>query len=346
MKPGFMLLQLLLVTAVAGILFTGLIVTISNIARVQRNLNGIVGVSVRAATLNDHLERDLMGVFLPVQVDQTTTDTAKQNKDADQDAKQEKEGKDKNDTKGVQEDSQDSDDKEMQPVMRIDKPFYAESEDGRLSLLTFITANPRAVYVGTKVGTIKPRLARVVYRIDPDATRPGLFIIKRQESPELNFTEYDLTKGTIPAFEMIDEVYSVRINFLYSLVPTSTDPKQEKPEKKEYKAVSQWPLKKEESKESEDVQLPVVPDFVEVTLAVRTWGKDRETFMIEVPVGALVLLERPKERKEFIRVTQKPGGKQALIMPQRSPQQIVSQQDSGSTGQFFSKRWTAASGKK
>ncbi len=66
--------------------------------------------------------------------------------------------------------------------------FMAKHKENNFDMLTCITNNPIAVY-----DTVKPRVARVVYRLVADKEREGTFRLLRQESSQLDLKAFEKT---------------------------------------------------------------------------------------------------------------------------------------------------------
>ena len=219
MKKGFTLIEIMIGMVIAGILSAGLLTTITQVADVQQTIAGITSIYGRLAIFQQQIERDLMGAFVPMQYDVLPTQTGQKAS-------------------------------EHKPLEKI---FYAESKGkgGRLDYLTFITTNPLETYFGIKDVKLKPRIARVVYRLIPDPNNKLWYLLQRQEgTSDLSFGKYGKdAQGDFRAFTMIDGIRDISVQFI------SIEQKEDKESKKvtyTYKRQPNWDSKPDEPKKEAD----------------------------------------------------------------------------------------------
>ncbi len=248
MKKGFALLEVMIASLIAALISTSLLITIAQVTRLQETVNTITSVYGRLAILQNQMERDIMGAFVPTQVDliQTTTE------------------------------------RKGEPAKPIDKVFYGKLAGGRLDLLTCITSNPLQIYFGIKDRKLKPRIARVLYRLEPDKGRKNSFVLTRQEGRPLAFNLYkEDAQGSMRAYEMIGGIQSLSVQYI------SVEQKKTSEGKTQliYKKQNSWDSQKPQAdpkKRKEPVRLP---NFIELQVAL--WDstyKSARSFTLILPI--------------------------------------------------------------
>jgi type II secretory pathway pseudopilin PulG len=278
MKRGFVLIEVLVSTLIAAFISTGLLSTIFQISRLSQTVNTIANVYGRIAILQNQMERDIMGAFVPAQVDVIQTSTLK----ADQ----------------------------PKPLEKI---FYGvgKAEGGRLDVLTFITSNPLEIFFGVKDVKLKSRVARVVYRLVADERRKNAYILMRQEgTSNLSFDVYKPdAQGEFRAFPVIDGIQNLSISYISI---TQTKPEAGARPKRTYKKVGQWQSeqKKEQAPKAPTTRIPLalgpkkepirLPNQIEVTLSL--WDsmfQDVRTFQLIIPIAYKATeFEQPPKKEE------------------------------------------------
>lgn len=276
---GFTLLELLIGTAIAGVLLTILFTTLYQINRSKKNLDNVIHKSNRVSLIHHQLERDLMGAFVPVIPEVPESPKEDKKEEPVKPGEQKKEDK-----KEVE--------KKPQPV--VDKIFFSENKGANIATLTFISNNPMPVYWSKKAGKPQPKIVRIVYRLVPDPAKRNSYKLMRQEGDELGYDAYDpgipVEKQEFRPFEVIDGIKNLSAVYYYTPMkkppqPTKPGekPQEQKPEKKEYKTTKEWGKKKKDEKGSSEV--PPVPRFVELTLVL--WNADYKrdsTWKFTIPI--------------------------------------------------------------
>lgn len=261
MKKGFVLIEIMIGMVIAALLATGLLNTIMQVSKLQQVITGITTTYGRVALFDQQMERDIMGAFVPTQYDLLPTQTGKK--------------------------------EEIKKKAPIDKIFYGISKGngGRLDYLTFITCNPLEIFFGIKDIKLKPRVARIVYRLIPDTRRKNSYVLLRQEgTTNLAFDTYkEDAQGEFRAYEMIDGIQDLSVRFI------SIEEKQDKDTKKlsyRYKKTPDWKdideKKQQEAKKGDQPQQPPrpqLPQYVELTLSLwdSVYEKYKE-FVMTIPV--------------------------------------------------------------
>ena len=261
-NPGFSLIELMITLLIGSMIIAGLFSTLYQVGRAQITIDTITDVHQRAAILFNHLERDIMGAFIPEQVNP------------------------------IKKPKKDGDDTEKEKI--INKIFWAKArEDKNIETLTFITNNPLEVYLGAKNSEPKPRVARIVYRVQPQKGAKDSFIITRQEGAQLNYDLYKKKadiKKVQPAYEMISDIASLSITFL------ALDAKKSKETKKqEYTKSKDWNSdKKSDSEKKKGVQYKL-PEFVEIALSL--WDINHEKkFAFNYTIPVMYRKGKPKKK--------------------------------------------------
>lgn len=297
---GFTLLEVLIATAIASVLSVSLFVALRQTMGFQRATDTIVDAYSKAAILQNQMERDFMGFFVPIQAyDLASTATP-----ASGAAPKKK-------------------------IEQIDRIFFAPLSKEQFQLLSFITTNAMQVYWGKTVGEPKPLVARVVYRLvlnkpENKADEPS-YTLQRQESYyHLDFVAFEgpPEKRKIRAYDIVSDIKEMKVTYIARVYknedkgPSQASPKPApgkqsegkqgagKPkdakgtdEKKKlptwtYKEFSEWdwspkkakpakPGEKEKTTESPDQkkeeQVSRVPFYIKVNLVLWDPGHQRTT---------------------------------------------------------------------
>jgi len=230
MKPGSILLELLIASAIAS--FVG--VTLFNIFY-QSNIafatvDRIASIDVRACILQNQFERDLSGAFVVFEKKKKKVEPGA----TPQKQSKEKGGQIKKETGKQYED------------LPIKKAFHSKNRDGVLDLLTCITSNPIPAY-----NKVRPRIARVIYTlvVDKDAERKfkrgeKVYKLFREESRKLAFSSVvKESKDRAEKYEVVSNIKSLSVEYVVKIDKKEKKDKQGKSEGKskvEYKTFSKW----------------------------------------------------------------------------------------------------------
>ncbi|OQA36457.1 MAG: hypothetical protein BWY54_00019 [Candidatus Dependentiae bacterium ADurb.Bin331] len=251
-RHGFSLIELVVAVAIAGMIMTALFQSYFLLNRVAGFLDGVIDRDLRISIMQNQLERDLAGVFIPVQA-----------------FKQPEPKKEVQEKKTDEKQELVPETKQQEKPKQLERIFIGNEKDKNMSVLSFITVNPVNVYEKDKGIIPKPRVVRVVYRLTEDKQQKNSFILTRQESTDLSFESFESkTAQKIKSFEIARSIKTIRIEYL------QRDEKQKDDAKKiEYKTFTQWP-KPEERSEKE--QKPQMPDFVKVEIILFDERMQRE----------------------------------------------------------------------
>jgi prepilin-type N-terminal cleavage/methylation domain-containing protein len=313
MKYGFSLIELMIATALSSMIAALLVTALYQGSRSQTVIDSVFDTSLRVGIVNNILERDLMGAFVPTQA--RIKDEKEDQEDAeDKKASQKKEtDTKKTDTK---KDQADEKQKVSKPAEKpLEKIFYGTRKGENLDVLTFITNNPLEVYVGKDSGVAKPKVVRVQYRLQLENEKESkdTFVLVRQESTELDLSKFNATR----AYEVIGGIKSCVVKYTARMVkkeeqkknatppagaqkeaqqkgakPTADTAKQNTPPKTyDYKTMQDWVSERpQEDNKKEEETLPRVPYRVEIR--IRLWNKKHTkeqefTLSFELPVDTM-----------------------------------------------------------
>lgn len=305
---GFVLIELVVATLIAGIISGVLLLALSQSSRIQASIDKAIAMSERVAIVANQLEKDLAGAFVPLQAEskkegqsQQATQTESANKTDTQKKSTEKE-------KDLQPDKK----KEQKPLEKI---FQGTNKDGMLDVLTFITNNPLTVFVGKDVGIVKPKVVRVQYTLKQDVENKNSYSLFRQESNELDLAEYK----NIRPYELISGIKKLSVTFIMrtekktesssaqaSLAAKPTENKAQEQQKKvyEYKVQSEWTSEHPKEMSGKEVnkkepELPRIPYSVEfkMTLWDKQYITDQE-FVFVCPILVDSIEAQNKEKKQ------------------------------------------------
>lgn len=304
MKPGFMLIELIVATLVASMVAAILLAALGQSNRFQMIDDNLIDMSTRIAVISNQLEKDLMGAFIPMQAEEKKESFAKATEDK-QAVKNEQSTTESKETE--QKSAQNVPAKEKPKP--IEKIFYSTQKNGQLDTLTFITNNPLVVYVGADVGVVKPKVARVQYTLKPEAEKKDSYALFRQESTELDLEKYK----NVTAYEVIGGIKKCMVTFTARIPKKSAEASAaagsaNASEKKSYEYKTQPEWVSEQKKESssgeatkDKSEFPRIPYSVEMKLIL--WDiqekKEKEfTIVCEIPTDFSPIKQQDKDKKE------------------------------------------------
>jgi type II secretory pathway component PulJ len=285
MKQGFMLIELIIATLIASLIAGLLFAMLFQITLVQTSVDNVIDLSVRVGVVENQLEKDLTGCFVPKQAEESSS--AKAMADTSKDVKKVEPEGDKKETAKL-----------------IQKIFYSTNKNGQLDTLTFITNNPLVVYAGKDVGVAKPKAVRVQYTLTPEEHKKDSYALLRQESMELDLEKY---KNVTP-YEVIGGIKKCTVTFT-ARIPKQQDNKQQASEQNsskvlyEYKTLNEWVSEqKKEDKESKDKsEFPRIPYSVEMKLTLWDLQEKKEkefTVVCEIPTDFSPVKVKKQDKKE------------------------------------------------
>ncbi len=301
MKAGFTLIELTIGLFLSAIIGSALYSSFFVTNRVVDSADNFITFDTRSVLIENQLEKDLAGAFVPDESELVKKVTKKDGKKSEN--QQEEQPKEK--TKTVEE----------KPMKPIEKIFYSTNgADGRLDVLTFITNNPVKIYERAKNVKAKPRIARIVYRLVPQDGESTAFTLLRQESSELDFTAYDLKNPkAVRGYELATGIKTIKVEYTYPVqkqpeaqekekksVAQSKQPEgqKEKPPKPEYKIVATWDV--ETKKDEQQREQPKIPQFITVVCELWDTKQEREqTFTFNYELLTFLANTMPKKAKKI-----------------------------------------------
>lgn len=329
MKSGFVLIEILVASVIAGIISVMLFAAFNQINKSTYIIDEYVDTASKAAVFHHQFEKDLTGFFMPV---------------ASEKPPEEKKQAPATPQPGAQAQAQPELEKK-EPVKQVTKVFYGAAKDKRFDSLTFITCNPLQVYWSANAGKAKPRIARVMYRLEQDKQNKNSFNLMRQEGQDLYIENYKPggTK-TIREYQMIDGIKSFAVE--YWAVEQKKEEEKKPDAKKEYKKTTQWQpedkekaAQKKEDKKEDKKEPKKFPDMLHITLSLWDALKQRSVeyeFLIPLiadgkqpPLLRQPVLPSSKSEVEGFEgqaAQPQPTGPAGLALPQPPGQPVLMQQ--------------------
>jgi|SRR5579872_3232920 len=239
MKQGFTLIELLIATALASIISALLIAMWQQMNQVRTRVDRYADMYQRAVLVSTQLERDLSGVFVPVEADMTQAGVAEQPAAPASDTK--KEGNTPRATP-----AQKAGPPQDEGPKKLEKVLWG---DHSLTMLTFVTNNTMQHYWSVKLAqqtAAQPRMARVIYTLVPEKQKKDSFVLMRQESEQIYFDVMSEKKA--PSYALATGIKGVRISYVvYVKIPsdkkgTANVSQKQAPESEtfEKKVVQEW----------------------------------------------------------------------------------------------------------
>jgi len=298
MKQGFTLIEFAISLLLAGILTTLVFQAVSVINSAVLRSDSIIDLDTRIAIINNQLQKDISGIFVPIQAHDKKKDAKKKDaKDTKEQPKEKKEAE-----------------KKTSPVKRtakkivVDKVFYAKNKNKTLNVLSFISNNPLRVYEKADNGFFSPCFIRVVYRFEEQKEKKGHFRLLRQESTNLDFKAFDKDKiPTIRSFELAEDIKQIKgTYYAVKLEDKKDETKKEEKKKRKYSKKEEWDIKN-----TKDKKESIIPEFVE--FVIQLWddqGQESEvTLKYRIPSFPGYMYERLMPQKKDQQSPKKPEEK-------------------------------------
>ncbi len=256
MRSGFILLEIIIAIALGSMIGASLFTSFFQVNNAYKVADRIIDVDMRACTVQNQLERDISGVFVPavfIKQKETKTTTKKTVIKGDKKTVSTKKEKEK--------------EKKEEP---LEKAFYAQNKEGKFSFLSCVTSNPLQVY-----GEAKPRVARVLYQLVEQAGNlrgPKSYKLVRQESLNLNFKVPQKEKDA-KGYELSRNIKSISAEYI--VIPQKKEKnakegqkKEPSKEKSDYKIFKQWgPEQIKKANRN-------IPHFVNITISF--WDRSKK----------------------------------------------------------------------
>ncbi len=311
MKHGFMLIELIIATLIASMIGTLLLTALSQGMRFQQIIDTEVDFSLRVGIVNNQLEKDFMGAFIPMQarIKEEKEEVAEKPEAA-------KKGEQKTEKK-TEPKKEEKEEKKSKPAEKpLEKIFYGTIKEGQLDTLTFVTNNPLVVFVGQDTGVVKPKVARVQYTLkrEQEKDKESPFVLLRQESSELDLTKYT----NIRSYELVGGIKECKVKYTARIEKGNEQAKEapaqkgaeknkkESPKEQpktasvekqkisyEYKVLDTWVSEQKEEaaqkkENSQEPSFPRIPYMIEFSMTLWNMARTKTqefTFMFELPIN-------------------------------------------------------------
>ncbi len=278
-SQGYVLLELLISLVIAGMISAALIAAIMQLTDVDKATDNLTSIYGRLAIFQNQMQRDIMGAFVPTQYNPLH----------------------------IPKDPKATDDKEPQKIQPLEKIFIGTSQENtaQFESLTFITDNPLQIFAGVKNAAIKPRIARVVYRLLPGKRKHSFTLWRQEGSTDLHFEKYKQdAQGEFRSFPLIDGIREMTIHYL--LTEQASKKKDEKESEVSYVHKRQTSWKDQEEKKDQkkypgaSPPYPKLPHAVEIELSL--WDialASYKTYTMTIPIESRYQeFEKEAENKE------------------------------------------------
>ncbi|MGE0206657.1 MAG: type II secretion system protein J [Candidatus Babeliales bacterium] len=298
MKSGFTVIELLLAVTFSSMLVTLLMTSFYQINRSSARIDVAIDLDTRAHIINNQMQKDLMGAFVPRQGLK----------------KQEAEKKEQQPVPAKKDAATPEKKERPKPISDV---FLSTNKDGMLKELTFITNNPVRIYEYAENAEVKPRVVRVMYRLEQEKNKKGSFILTRQEGVNLDVKHYKKgAEGAPQTFVLAQGIKALALEYKAPRVKEeekkTTQPDKKQPEKKEkkdepvvFEAKKEW--RSNEIREGKKKQSQL-PQWITVTLTLSDEVQEQERSLIfnyQVAAFGQDLIER-KAPEEKAPAPQKP----------------------------------------
>lgn len=309
MKSGYVLLEVIIASAIAAMLSTILLTSMTQLTRSTTAAYSLMSVDMRLMLFFKQFEHDISTAFVPlVKKEREEAQAASTTSPA-----------------SGQQQTQQSQRIELEP---LPKSFIGKTVDGRLQELSFITTNPIPSY-----NTAKPRIMRVVYRLVQESERKDSLRIMRYETPQLPLQE--MPRESTQNFMLIDHVKDFKMEFVAYVQEqqqaasrpgqqqTQTGAQQQSLSKRKI-VVQEWP-----SRELEEQRAHLIPDQVIVNMVLWDLNYKHETHVSYViPIIVLESVSTMTQQGGIQQQQAQPAasGGAAPAQPQR---QATTQQTNG-----------------
>jgi Tfp pilus assembly protein PilE len=279
-SPGFMLIEVLIASAIASILSIVLFMAYSQVQEATSTIDNTVQMHERIALLVNQLERDISGAFIPRK-------TKQDNQTSQQSATPASATPVAGQTPPTAQQDKAAQPKKSQKFTHI---FYGVNNEEQLDELTFITNNPVQGYWSARAGKATPRIVRVMYRLERDKDKKykkPSYVLMRQESTTLDYDAFKKDAAEpIRAYPLVRGIKDCTVTYGVEVESKkeAADKEDKKKQPKEFKVVDEWNKEKKASSSEQDKEQRAVPH--EVTFAVTLWdAKQQRSTAVTIKVA-------------------------------------------------------------
>jgi prepilin-type N-terminal cleavage/methylation domain-containing protein len=287
MRPGVTLLELVAALAIASIMSVMLYQGLNQSYKAVRTIDVLVDAHSELALFFDRFYKDISGAFVPVQAISAQEKGRKEIEEKGAQAGKPQESKidaAKSSEAGKVEGEEKQ--KPLKDIFVLEEMKISGEARASRSSFTFITANPLTIY-----GEAIPRIVRVLYVVEADKKKSGLWNLVRYESTELDNAVFKdkQSKGAIKGYAVLHNIekFTIECSAFKEVKQEGKESTQEKktqdkkePEKKELERFSKW----NDQQRLKDKQ-NLIPSSVEIKGVIREFKKEVD-FNLVIPIFA------------------------------------------------------------
>lgn len=304
-KPGITLIELIVGLLLSSVLISALFAMYGTITRTVSRATETMDRDRAVVVFQHQWQRDIEGVFAPPYP-----------------KKESKKTEDASAVGNKQEKKETEPEKKKEQPKPIKKVFDATIKDGSMNVVTFITTNPVAVYEKSQVGS-KPRMVRVVYRLQSDGKKPATYRLMRQESEKLDFDSFNIKEKSVKDYELLGSIKKFTIEYLLAKEEKKeTQEKEKKKKGKTFKSFNEW-----HSDERHKEDKPLIPQIIKTKLVLTDEDRNKEMsyeFNFQIPAYNQAI---PEEQKAENKVPSLPATNKQ--QPKQQPTSNSQQQGRG-----------------
>lgn len=283
MKSGFMLIELLVATAIASMLSLALFVAWNQVNRGVISADNRISFFDRMILMRKQFEQDFTGMCVPVSRPYLKEQAA------------EKEA-----TPGPAQPVSKEESKKEKPKP-VERVFYATNHEDMFASLTCLTDNPLQVYWSDRTGAPRPRIARIRYSLsqDPKTEKRPTYTLYRQEAYTLDNDVFQKdSEKSARAYALVTGIKELKLTYWQEIevekdVKTGETTKKEKA--KEVKKLTAWDLEKEQPPKGSFIR--PLPIRIQVHLVLWDMQKKKSqsfTYFINIPIT----IDNPADKKK------------------------------------------------
>jgi prepilin-type N-terminal cleavage/methylation domain-containing protein len=305
-RAGFTLLEIIIAIALSSLLATMILAAVWQFSRTTRGIDERIDVYSRAMLVMHQLKKDISGACIPLEVLH-----AQEKKKQEGSRKIDAQTKSGSDAQGPAQEKKE----EKKP---LDTIFYGIQKDKNLTLLTFITNNPRTLFWNEQVGKAVPKITRVVYRLEPTDT-DNSWALYRQESEQLAFSAFKPgQEKSVRKYKLIDGIKSLRATFIEIRQGQGNAP--------DIQVYPEWNRERKETASSKEQQ-SLVPQAVELELVLWYGDTQREqAYTVFIPIVPDFQFHWLSQKQPTQKAPVKPSEKPKKVDAKSSVEQMIKAQ--------------------